>query len=64
MLRHPQQVLSRDQILEAVWGYDFMGESNIIEVYIRALRIKLEDNNSKRLLHTVRGVGYVLRNNA
>jgi DNA-binding response OmpR family regulator len=64
MLRHPQQVLSRDQILEAVWGYDFMGESNIIEVYIRALRIKLEDNNSKRILHTVRGVGYVLRNNA
>ncbi|MBD2188441.1 response regulator transcription factor [Pseudanabaena mucicola] len=61
MLRHPQQVLTRDQILESVWGYDFMGESNIIEVYIRALRIKLEVHNSKRLLHTVRGVGYVLR---
>jgi DNA-binding response OmpR family regulator len=61
LLRHPQQVLTREQILEAVWGYDFVGESNIIEVYIRALRIKLEVSNSKRLLHTVRGVGYVLR---
>jgi DNA-binding response OmpR family regulator len=64
MLCHPQQVLTRDQILESVWGYDFMGESNIIEVYIRALRIKLEVHNSKRLLHTVRGVGYVLRSQA
>ncbi len=61
MLRHPHQVLNREQILESVWGYDFMGESNIIEVYIRALRIKLEASNLKRLLHTVRGVGYVLR---
>ncbi|MCC3419697.1 MAG: response regulator transcription factor [Microcoleus sp. PH2017_29_MFU_D_A] len=61
LLRNPRQVITRDRILEKVWGYDFMGESNIIEVYIRALRIKLEANNSKRLLHTVRGVGYVLR---
>lgn len=61
MLRNPRQVITRDRILEKVWGYDFMGESNIIEVYIRALRIKLEASNSKRLLHTVRGVGYVLR---
>ncbi|MEG4839154.1 response regulator transcription factor [Microcoleus sp. B9-D4] len=61
MLQHPRQVITRDRILEKVWGYDFMGESNIIEVYIRALRIKLEASNSKRLLHTVRGVGYVLR---
>ncbi len=61
LLRHPRQVMTRDQILEKVWGYDFMGESNIIEVYIRALRLKLEVSNPKRLLHTVRGVGYVLR---
>jgi DNA-binding response OmpR family regulator len=61
LLRHPRQVMTRDQILEKVWGYDFMGESNIIEVYIRALRLKLEIGNSQRLLHTVRGVGYVLR---
>ncbi|MGA9380634.1 MAG: response regulator transcription factor [Phormidium sp.] len=61
LLRHPRQVITRDRILEKVWGYDFMGESNIIEVYIRALRIKLEASNPKRLIHTVRGVGYVLR---
>jgi DNA-binding response OmpR family regulator len=61
LIRHPRQVITREQILEKVWGYDFMGESNIIEVYIRALRLKLEVNNPKRLLHTVRGVGYVLR---
>ncbi len=64
MLQHAQQVLTRDQILEAVWGYNFVGESNIIEVYIRALRLKLESINSKRLLHTIRGVGYVLRDHA
>ena len=61
LLRNPRQAISRDRILETVWGYDFMGESNIIEVYIRALRIKMEASNSKRLLHTVRGVGYVVR---
>ena len=61
LLRHSRQVITRDRILEKVWGYDFMGESNIIEVYIRALRIKLEISNAKRLIHTVRGVGYVLR---
>ena len=61
LLRHARQVMTRDQILEQVWGYDFMGESNIIEVYVRALRLKLEAFNSKRILHTVRGVGYVIR---
>jgi DNA-binding response OmpR family regulator len=61
LMRHPRQVLTRDQILEKVWGYDFMGESNIIEVYVRALRIKLEAGHLKRLIHTIRGVGYVLR---
>jgi DNA-binding response OmpR family regulator len=63
LMRHPRQVLTRDQILERVWGYDFMGESNIIEVYVRALRIKLEAGHFKRLIHTIRGVGYVLRGN-
>ncbi|MEI2581728.1 response regulator transcription factor [Scytonema sp. PRP1] len=61
LLSHPRQVYARDQILEHVWGYDFMGDSNIIEVYIRYLRLKLEENNEKRLIQTVRGVGYVLR---
>jgi DNA-binding response OmpR family regulator len=61
LLNHPRQVLTRDQILEKVWGYDFMGDSNIIEVYIRYLRLKLEENSDKRLIHTIRGVGYTLR---
>lgn len=61
LLSHPRQVFTRDQILEKVWGYDFMGDSNIIEVYIRYLRLKLEENNEKRLIYTVRGVGYALR---
>lgn len=61
LLSHPRQVFTRDQILEKVWGYDFVGDSNVIEVYIRYLRLKLEENNEKRLIHTVRGVGYVLR---
>jgi len=60
-MRHPNQVLTRDQIYERIWGYDFGGESNIIEVYIRYLRSKLEANGEARLLHTVRGVGYALR---
>ncbi|MBF2017190.1 MAG: response regulator transcription factor [Rivularia sp. T60_A2020_040] len=61
LLSHPRQVITRDRILEEVWGYDFMGDSNIIEVYVRYLRLKLEANQEKRLLQTVRGVGYVLR---
>jgi DNA-binding response OmpR family regulator len=61
LMRHPRQVLTRDRILEEVWGYDFMGDSNIIEVYIRYLRLKLEENQEKRLIQTIRGVGYVLR---
>jgi two-component system response regulator MprA len=60
-MRHPNQVLTRDQIYERIWGYDFGGESNIIEVYIRYLRSKLEVDGEPRLLHTVRGVGYALR---
>jgi len=60
-LRHPRQVLSRDQIFDQVWGYDFGGESNIIEVYVRYLRTKLEAGDEPRLIHTVRGVGYALR---
>jgi DNA-binding response OmpR family regulator len=61
LLSHPRQVITRDQILEKVWGYDFMGDSNIIEVYVRYLRLKLEEKGEKRLIQTVRGVGYVLR---
>lgn len=60
-LRHPNQVLTRDLIYEHIWEYDFGGESNIIEVYIRYLRTKLENNNQSRLIQTIRGVGYALR---
>lgn len=61
LMTYPRQVLTRDRILEEVWGYDFMGDSNIIEVYIRYLRLKLEAEGEKRLIQTVRGVGYVLK---
>lgn len=61
LMSHPRQVITRDRILEEVWGYDFMGDSNIIEVYIRYLRLKLEADNERRLIQTIRGVGYVLR---
>lgn len=58
---HPRQVLSRELIYDRIWGYDFGGESNILEVYIRYLRSKLEAKNEPRLIQTVRGVGYALR---
>ncbi len=60
-MRHPNQVLTREQIYDHVWEYDFGGESNIIEVYIRYLRAKLEIADKPRLIQTVRGVGYALR---
>jgi len=61
LMSHPREVLTREQILENVWGYDFRGASNVIEVYIRYLRLKIEDEGERRLIQTVRGVGYVLR---
>jgi len=60
-LQHPRQVLTRDLIYERVWGYDFGGESKVIEVYVRYLREKLEANGEPRLIHTIRGAGYVLK---
>lgn len=60
-LENPRQVLTRDIIMETVWGYDFEGESNVLEVYIGYLRRKLEEVGEPRVIHTVRGVGYVLR---
>jgi DNA-binding response OmpR family regulator len=60
-MRHPRQVLTREQIYDSVWGYDFGGESNIIEVYVRYLRGKLEQGGETRLIQTVRGMGYALR---
>ena len=60
-LRHPGRVLVRDSILEDVWGYDFGGEDNVLEVYIGYLRKKTEAGGEPRLIQTVRGVGYMLR---
>ena len=59
-LMHPRQVLKRDAILARIWGYNYSGDDNVIEVYVRHLREKLEDD-PPQLLQTVRGVGYVLR---
>ncbi len=60
-LRHPRVVLTRSQIFEQVWGYDFGASSNALEVYISYLRRKLEAEGEPRLIHTMRGVGYTLR---
>jgi two-component system response regulator MprA len=60
-LRHPRQVLTRDQVFRAVWGTDFLGSSNIIDANVYALRNKLEATGGVRLIQTVRGVGYALR---
>lgn len=62
-MRNPRQILSREMIFDRVWGYDFGGESNVLDVYIRYLRQKLEGKGETRLIHTIRGTGYVLREN-
>jgi two-component system OmpR family response regulator len=61
LIRHPRQVKTREQILEAVWGYDFVGDDNVLEVYVRYVRNKVEREGLPKLIHTVRGVGYVLK---
>jgi two-component system, OmpR family, response regulator MprA len=60
-MRHPRRVVTRNAIMEQIWGYDFDGESNVIEVYVGHLRQKLEAGGEARLIHTVRHAGYVLR---
>jgi two-component system, OmpR family, response regulator MprA len=60
-MMNPRRVLSRDVIMEKVWGYDYSGESNVMEVYIALLRQKTEEHGGKRMIQTVRGAGYVLR---
>lgn len=61
LLKNKRQVLNRDQILEAVWGYDYFGDTNVVDVYIRYLRKKIDKSGFAPLIHTVRGVGYVLK---
>ncbi|HEY7030287.1 MAG TPA: response regulator transcription factor [Thermomicrobiales bacterium] len=61
LMRHPNQVLGRSQIMDRVWGPDFFGDSNVLEVFVANLRRELEAKGEPRLIQTVRGVGYVLR---
>jgi two-component system response regulator MprA len=64
LLRHPRQVVQRERILQDVWGYDFDGNGNVLEVYVGYLRAKTEAGGEPRLIHTIRGVGYALREEA
>lgn len=59
-LRHPRRPLSRTMVRENIWGYDYFGASNVVDVYVRHLRQKLESGGEPALIHTVRGVGYQL----
>ncbi len=61
LLRNKRNVLSRDQILSNVWGYDYMGDTNVVDVYIRYLRQKLDDKFQEKFIYTMRGVGYVVK---
>ena len=61
LLKHPNQVLSREQLLDAVWGYDYYGDTNVVDVYIRYVRKKIDHGEKNTLIQTVRGVGYVLK---
>ncbi len=61
LLENKDAVISRDKLLEKVWGYDYAGQTNIVDVYIRYLRSKIDDPYDEKIIHTVRGVGYVLR---
>ncbi|OMF81683.1 DNA-binding response regulator [Paenibacillus glucanolyticus] len=63
LLKNKRQVLNREQILAAVWGYDYYGDTNVVDVYIRYVRKKIDQDGKPELIHTVRGVGYVLKDN-
>ncbi|WP_458119581.1 response regulator transcription factor [Paenibacillus sp. Z6-24] len=63
-MQNPKRVLSRDLIMDKIWGYDYSGESNVLEVYIAMLRQKTEEYGGKRLIQTIRGAGYILRSNS
>lgn len=64
LMRHAKETLTRDELLDAVWGVDFEGEPNIVDVYVRYLRHKVDTVTDRKLIHTVRGVGYCLRDDA
>jgi two-component system, OmpR family, response regulator MprA len=60
-MQNPRRVLTRETIMDKIWGYDYSGESNVLEVYIAMLRQKMEEGGTRRLIQTVRGTGYVLK---
>lgn len=60
-LENKNIVLTRDKILQAVWGYDYMGDTNVVDVYVRYIRGKIDDKYNKKIIHTIRGVGYLLK---
>jgi two-component system, OmpR family, response regulator MprA len=60
-LEYPERVMSKQKLLDRIWGSDFFGNDNIVEVYIKLLRQKLEEQGEARLIHTIRNVGYVMR---
>jgi two-component system, OmpR family, response regulator ArlR len=60
-LENKNIVLTREKVLQAVWGYDYMGDTNVVDVYVRYLRGKIDDRYNKKIIHTVRGVGYLLK---
>lgn len=61
MLQNHDHVLSREQILQSIWGYEYMGDTNVVDVYIRYLRSKIDDEFNEKYIHTVRGIGYVIK---
>lgn len=61
LVRNQKKVLNRDQILENVWGYNYMGDTNVVDVYVRYLRAKIDDAYGEKYIHTVRGIGYVVK---
>ena len=61
LVRNKRVVLTREQILSNVWGYDYAGDTNVVDVYIRYLRSKLDDKFGEKYIHTMRGIGYVVK---
>ncbi len=61
LMKHPNQVLTREQLLDAVWGFNYYGDTNVVDVYIRYVRKKLEEDGKSSFIQTIRGVGYVLK---